>query len=542
MATEIDIINISQIIEVVERGPQGISPDLGLSLIPDNNMPMVVNSKLVDSKLRVTGDGTLIVGLNSIQYGQAHKAGSAGENIVTTNLSTGISYHPVWQTLGEGNTATVRIRSADLPPITISADTLDITNPSWTQGTISGNQTVRSSKLRFVQDQTNVRIAVALNNVEVFSTIIPQILAGDYTLNYLGNTLATPSGIDLKAGQILSLSILSEDGDVVVRGDNIAGELVPYQVGVIALWEDKQVALKEDTVEGDRAYTKSGYIGGSLPTISRVSPTTISIGGGTFNYEDLTDTLNIKHITKTLSPILTYTLTTLPAELIAYIYLDVSTMTIIESDTVPAVKVNDWVYLGNVDFDAGDIMTNSFIETAFSNSNTMNSLLFSRGDYNLDGNNYYGKGGLVLGHTAGLGIRVGGNTSVDVTDPDRVKTNLDSIAFVVRAHTDTSSNLVINIDPSTLDPTQYSKNGVLKSVSSNKWTIQYLYHFYGSDVVLVYYGTKTYSDSEKATAAIISPPIDIHKIRKEAAFRSAIVIRGGAVELSLTTDALIYNV
>ncbi len=72
--------------------------------------------------------------------------------------------------------------------------------------------------------------------------------------------------------------------------------------------------------------------------------------------------------------------------------------------------------------------------------------------------------------------------------------------------------------------------------------MQYLYHFYGSDTTFVYYGTKEHGDEEKAIASIVTPPLDVHQITKEATFRSAIVIRGGATDLTDIADAIILNV
>lgn len=287
---------------------------------------------------------------------------------------------------------------------------------------------------------------------------------------------------------------------------------------------------------------KSGYLGGDLPIISRVSPTSISIGGGVFTYLNTESLPAISVEEKVFAGVTEFTLTSSPLALIAYIYLDVGTLQIVEAQVEPSAKDVDWVYLGNIDYASGDISANPIVETAYSAGSTYSSIAFSHGNYNLRGCKYYGKLGLSLGHTAGLGIRVGGNTIANPRDPDRVPTTEDAISFLVRAYTNEVGDLVISSSPNEIDPTMYSDKGVLKSVGESKWTVQYLYHFYGSDVALVYYGTKLHVDEEKALASIIVPPLDVHGVTKEASFRAIIVVRGGATNLNDPLDANILSV
>lgn len=311
-------------------------------------------------------------------------------------------------------------------------------------------------------------------------------------------------------------------------------------VEVVARGKQGPKGLDSVELAGDRAYSKSGYVGGNLPIIARVSTTEISIGGGVFSYKDLTDPLNILSTSKTFEGVSVYTMVTIPPALIAYIYLDVSDMTIKEVGIQPSIKSNSWVYLGNVDYDNGDIFVNSFIETAYSLEITSNSLLLSSGNFNLSGLDYYGKGGLLLGHTEGTGIRIGASTATNPADPDRALSAVDSVALVVKAYTNSLGALVIDTSSNAVDPTMFSDKGVLTTVAADRWTVQYLYHFYGSDVVVIYYGTKDHKDLDRALAAITSP-LDIHGVTKEAVLRSAIVVRGGATDLTLDTDALIFN-
>ena len=543
MATT-DVIEIieqtNEIIEVVTRGPAAPPYDPAIG-IPDNHIPMILDGDFADSTIIVENQ-TLVVGLGSLQYGEAHRSSSAGENVITNDLVTGISYHPVWQTPEGGNTAVVRDRAQDLPDITIAADELDIVNPTWSQGASSGDQTVRKSVFMFPQNQTNVKLIIKLDGIAVVSILEPQISAGLFTFNFLGHSSLHPSGFDLRENQVVSIEMSSDDGDVIVRGSLLGGNLIPYQLGTICLWEDKTVALKiESQPVGKFTPTQSGYLGGQIPIISRLNSTDISIGGGIFNYFNDVDTTNIVEETKIFTGISSLTLTTAPPNVIAYIYLDLVDLTIKETINIPAIEPNSWVYLGNVDFDSGDIIANSFIETAYSPPATSKSLMFSHGDYNLMGCDYYGVGLLSLGHTEGIGVRLGGNTSVNLNDPDRVTSAADSISIVVRTYINESGELILDYNSSDIDPSNYSKNGVLTPVKAAKWSIQYLYHFYGSDVALVYYGTQEYGSIEDARSGITIPPLDVHNITSEAVLRSVILSRGGATDLTLEADAIILN-
>ena len=278
---------------------------------------------------------------------------------------------------------------------------------------------------------------------------------------------------------------------------------------------------------------KSGYSGGTLPIISRAGTNSINIAGGaTYTYRDLSGVPPVEWIEKTFIGLSNYTLTTPISAVTAYIYLDLRTMTVFDSPATPAAKLGYHAYLGNVDFADGDIDTNPYIETSYSSLDTSTNLTFARGDYNLFGCRYYGTTGLALGHTVGRGLRIGVNTVNDLESPDIIDTAEDSIKFVIRAYKDVADNFIIDNHPTDVDPTKWANNGVLTVVNSTKWTVQYVYHFYGSDVAVVYYGTGIYNSLEAAEAAIVNPPAGIHQITKEASIRAALVIKGDATDLT----------
>jgi len=255
MANEVEIEQVQQVIEIVERGPQGpqatldeptiaeLLTILGLDVLGNETVPVVdEEGKFIDKGIKVDEQGSLLVNLSGIFHGESHLVKASGENLVVINKTDNGAYHSVWQSFGEGNTAVVRVRDPELPPIEISAKTQILTNPQWTQGATSGNQTVKSITLDFAEAATRVVFQLRLNGKIAFSVIIPSVGVGEVEVPIDG-------GIDFKAGQLIDASITSLDGDVKLWGDEFpasSGNFVPYNRGVISLWTDKEIALAED--------------------------------------------------------------------------------------------------------------------------------------------------------------------------------------------------------------------------------------------------------------------------------------------------------
>lgn len=287
---------------------------------------------------------------------------------------------------------------------------------------------------------------------------------------------------------------------------------------------------------------KSGYIGGELPLLTRINDTQISIGGGTFIYANLTGIPPVVWSEVIMTAIPTFTITVPTVGPLTYVYIDLKTMTLLQSDIVPAAKPSYYSYLGNVDFIGGVInQTRSFIETAHNAQNIITNLMFSRGDYNLQGCDYGAGGLLTLSHTAGKGVRIGANTKNDIANPDIVDTAEDEIGFIIRAFKNNAGDFIIDVDPTDVDPTQYVDNGVLSSVQSTKWTVQYIYHFYGSNNVVVYYGTAIFNNALDAKSSIVNPPTGIHQITKEASIRAALIVKGSATDLTDIAQAEFFD-
>ncbi len=176
-------------------------------------------------------------GTGSFYLADAHRISSSGENVAFENIATGVSYHPVWQTFEEGNSGTVRVRGSDIT-VTVSDKTADLTNPTWSQPATSGDQTIVSSVVDLTNPVIGLNISVNINGVPFWNETFGDLTSGEQALVF------NPP-LDVKLGQVLTLTAKASTGDVVVKGNSGTGQ--PYQRATIKLWEDKQIALAEDS-------------------------------------------------------------------------------------------------------------------------------------------------------------------------------------------------------------------------------------------------------------------------------------------------------
>lgn len=290
----------------------------------------------------------------------------------------------------------------------------------------------------------------------------------------------------------------------------------------------------------------NGWIGPQLPLLTQDNATQVSIAAGDFigiDYSTPTSPAinNIMYAGVTgYTPIY---LNDIYAT--SYVYINASTGLLVENLLPPKGHDADLIYVGNIDYTTTTTQNdtilgvNQFIETAYSTAQTQNRIQFSRGSYNLDGCVYGPNTGLVLGHTAGHGIRLGANTVNDFNSPDVVATGLNEIAISVRGYINGDGNIVNDVDfTKSVDPTQKVLNGALVSIATNKYTVQYIYHFYGSNVAFIYYtGVEENTLLEAEGKVKQLGPIDKHPITSEAQLRAALVVRGGATDLNVAADA-----
>jgi hypothetical protein len=142
--------------------------------------------------------------------------------------------------------------------------------------------------------------------------------------------------------------------------------------------------------------------------------------------------------------------------------------------------------------------------------------------------------------TSGTAYAPGSNYTVDPNEPYYAVDNGTTISKIFRYH-QSGSTWIYDTNAgagyATINPGQYSNNGVLTTVQPNDWSIQRVFWFPNSVVkaIVVYYGNASYSTEADAIANIsIESFVEAPNTSANAIYLGAIVIRGNGV---LTTPA-----
>ena len=289
----------------------------------------------------------------------------------------------------------------------------------------------------------------------------------------------------------------------------------------------------------------TGFIGIHQPITTIASSTTVNISKGDFLFRDIADPLNPVFSLEVVEDLNGYTPNHLNgAVTTSYVYADLQNMVYLDTDFLPSQAPDHFSYIGNIDYSTTTTLhdtilsVNIFINTAYSVSDTSLRLLNNAGIYNLYGCVYGAGGGLTLAHTEGSGVRMGANLVNDISRPDTPISPTDSISAVFRGYVNDVGVLVFDFSPDSVDSSNWAKDGVLTSTNSAKFTVQYLYHFYGSDVVFIYLGQQEYNsidtaiDSVTPLGSVLEDPIT-----KEAQLRAAIVVKGNTIDLTNLAEA-----
>lgn len=181
---------------------------------------------------------TVRSGTGSFELATAHKLSSSGENVGFVNLLDSQSYHPVWQTFSEGNTATSRVRQT-LTTNIVSDKSSDLTNPTWLRTAPVTNQSITKVRMDFVNPVTNLEILVTLNDNDYWSNRVANVPSGEQDIIF------NPP-FDIKSGQAIQISLSSRNGDVVVKGESTSQ--IPYQEVSFNEWEDVGL-VTDDEIE-----------------------------------------------------------------------------------------------------------------------------------------------------------------------------------------------------------------------------------------------------------------------------------------------------
>jgi hypothetical protein len=142
---------------------------------------------------------------------------------------------------------------------------------------------------------------------------------------------------------------------------------------------------------------------------------------------------------------------------------------------------------------------------------------------------------------SGTAYAPGSNYTVDPNEPSYTVDNGTTTSKIFR-YRQSGSTWVYDTNAgagyASINPTQYSNNGVLTTVQPNDWSIQRVFWFPNSVIkaIVVYYGNASYSTEAEAIANIsIESFVEAPNTAANAVYLGAIVIRGGG-ELDTPAD------
>ena len=157
-------------------------------------------------------------------------------------------------------------------------------------------------------------------------------------------------------------------------------------------------------------------------------------------------------------------------------------------------------------------------------------------------------GSLVVG--AGTAYDDGANYPIDPNNPSYVSTDQGTTVSKIWRYYQSGSGWVYNTNGgagyTTIDPTQYSNNGVLTAVpgggANRQWSIQRCYWFPNSatKAIIVYYGNATYIDQPTAYAALNTEAFtEAPNTAANAIYLGALLVQNNANFTNSSTYAII---
>lgn len=229
------------------------------------------------------------------------------------------------------------------------------------------------------------------------------------------------------------------------------------------------------------------------------------------------------------------------SDVTTYVYINDSGSIVQKTTAQGGINLFDKIVLGNLNTDPTDLFFTNVAQTiqaGYGLEMTTEALLRRLGGTNLEGCVFSGNAALTLAKTSGVAIGMGRGYNVDFNIPNLQTTASESVTgtltgFIIRAHVDATDNIISDINVSlVVDPGQYNNAGTLAVVNSSQFSIQRLFYFYGSDILLAYYGNAVYTSLENAEIGIGTELFQEHPETFEATFRGYLIIKGNATNLS----------
>lgn len=362
------------------------------------------------------------------------------------------------------------------------------------------------------------------------------------TKSYVDDNLSTiSSGIVQDHGELTGLSdddhtqYLLANGTRELSADWDAGDFIINSAG-----------FKKDNVRIDYSIfsCSTGLLTGGNLSVNAVDDTLLDVAAGTALYVDMTDR-DAPVIEKISWPAQTYD-PDLNGGVTKWIGVQrtssgVGTLTASHKFTQAERRVI--TVLGRIwNFDEGDDIkgVGNYKAGTFNTGKTVQDLAYALGAFNISGNSFFptASGSLVLSRSSGEAFRFSANYTADNTSPNIYlsppASGIDNYSYHIQG--DAAENLP------EINPDYYDLDGTKTAVPSGKWTIQRVYYYPVSNVVLVTYGQYLYDDKDDALAKLSTEDLQLNSETLEGAIlRAFLVLQEGCTDLTNDTQAEIIE-
>ena len=286
----------------------------------------------------------------------------------------------------------------------------------------------------------------------------------------------------------------------------------------------------------------TGLIDGGLVTIGAPTSTfSVSLGEGVI----------ADHVTTPLAPTVTRVTWTAQSNIVLdNIAADFTTI-YIDGAGVVQQKVDDfltpveerrYILLGTA-VHTSHTAIDSLIQAsrpAYGGLTNLQDLASSIGPINRAGNIYSGNGlNLSVDKSAGQTYAPGTNYAVDKESPNIRVDIAASAPIVTPIYRDGGGGTTVGVPSVLIDPTVWDDGtGVLNTVNANNWVVHRLYYTTSGQLHFIQYGQAEYNNQAAALDGILSEAFITAPELAGSAFRSWLVVRGGATFLVDPADAI----
>lgn len=372
-----------------------------------------------------------------------------------------------------------------------------------------------------------IAMAIALDGVET----VAADKAGVSNSDSLRFNLSGVAPILVTAGQTLTITVVAD----------ATGSLVAEDASIWAV-RCAESELTPDLEAQIQRGTYGGWIESPNLTVNGGNNKQFDISAGTGMFVDFTDPSNVMRLPYSYPGSTGNVGTLLGSAAIRQSFISINNLGVIQQRSVEPTgnQGEEELFLGNLTH-GNDLGTNDVYDDAtdtpftdYSMIRTVRVFIRSFGGVNSDGLIYGGvPGTLSLTHTSGTGLVLGRNYFVNKSFPDSPEAVAENpVPVVVRKYEDTSGNLVtIGTPDAFIDPNTYNNNGTLTALGPNKWSIQRIFFFYGSNTTIVYQGNAQYNSLGEAQNGIITEVFTEHPDTKQAVFRGYLLVQEGATDL-----------